>query len=133
MKAWNNFPAGSCQVVWPNLSLLKDNPFLTEQISTLSYLNKSLFLSNKYIYQPQVQCRKSDTALLKIWTKPGIKITFRCLTLYTLTSVCIFSTLFFIHFLRCWQGEFVCQSKDFFPGDHFLSSHNLNVWFRSEL
>ena len=30
------------------------------------------------------------------------------LTLYALTSVCIFSTLFFIHFLRCWQGEFVC-------------------------
>ena len=30
------------------------------------------------------------------------------LTLYALTSVCIFSILFFIHFLRCWQGEFVC-------------------------
>ena len=29
------------------------------------------------------------------------------LTLYTLTSVCIFSKLFSIHFLRCWQGEFV--------------------------
>ena len=29
------------------------------------------------------------------------------LTLYTLTSVCIFSILFSIHFLRCWQGEFV--------------------------
>ena len=30
------------------------------------------------------------------------------LTFYTLTSVCIFSTLFLIYFLRCWQGEFVC-------------------------
>ena len=29
------------------------------------------------------------------------------LTLYTLTSVCIFSILLSIHFLRCWQGEFV--------------------------
>ena len=29
------------------------------------------------------------------------------LTLYTLTSVCIFSILFYIHFLMCWQGEFV--------------------------
>ena len=29
------------------------------------------------------------------------------LTLYTLTSVCIFSILFSIHFLMCWQGEFV--------------------------
>ena len=26
---------------------------------------------------------------------------------YTQTSVCIFSILFSIHFLRCWQGEFV--------------------------
>ena len=33
------------------------------------------------------------------------------LTLYTLTSVCIFSILFSIHFLRCWQGEFVWQSR----------------------
>ena len=29
------------------------------------------------------------------------------LTLYTLTSVCIFSILFSIHFLRVWKGEFV--------------------------
>ena len=29
------------------------------------------------------------------------------LTLYTLTSVCIFSILFSIHFLKCWMGEFV--------------------------
>ena len=28
-------------------------------------------------------------------------------TPYTLTSVCIFSLLFSIHFQRCWQGEFV--------------------------
>ena len=28
-------------------------------------------------------------------------------TLYTLISVCIFSILFSIHFLRCWLGEFV--------------------------
>ena len=55
------------------------------------------------------------------------------LTLYTLTSVCIFSTLFFIHFLGCWQGEFVFQSKGFFPGDHFLYSHDLNVWFWSDI
>ena len=29
------------------------------------------------------------------------------LTLYTLASVCIFSVLFSIQFLMCWQGEFV--------------------------
>ena len=31
--------------------------------------------------------------------------------MYTLTSVCIFSILFAILFIRCWQGEFVHQSK----------------------
>ena len=53
------------------------------------------------------------------------------LTLYTLTWICIFFTLFFIHFLRCWQGEFVCQSRGSFSDDHFLYSHDLNVWFSS--
>ena len=46
------------------------------------------------------------------------------LTLYTLTSVCIFSILFFIHFLRCWQGEFVYQSNTSLVGDRFLYSHD---------
>ena len=54
-------------------------------------------------------------------------------TLYTLTSVCIFSTQFFIHLLRCLQGKFVSQSNGFFPADHFLNSHDLNVWFRSDI
>ena len=39
------------------------------------------------------------------------------LILYTQTSVCIFSILFSIHFLKCWQGEFSIAS---FVGDHFL-------------
>ena len=33
----------------------------------------------------------------------------RALTLYTLTSVCIFSILFSINFLRSWRGEFQNQ------------------------
>ena len=47
------------------------------------------------------------------------------LTLYILTSVCIFSILFSIHFLRCWQGEFVKQSGASLVGDHFLYSRDL--------
>ena len=54
------------------------------------------------------------------------------LTLYTLTSLCIFSTLFSIHFLRCWQGEFVSQSRASLVCDHFFYSHDLNVWFQGE-
>ena len=55
------------------------------------------------------------------------------ITLYMFLSSCIFSMLFFIHFLRCWQGEFVYWSKASLLGDHFLHSHNLNVWFRCDI
>ena len=48
-------------------------------------------------------------------------------TLYTLTSVCIFSILLSRHFLGFWQGEFVQQSRASLVGDHLLYSHDLNV------
>ena len=37
----------------------------------------------------------------------GAKSKNKTLTLYTQTSVIIFSKLFSIYFLKCWQGEFV--------------------------
>ena len=52
------------------------------------------------------------------------------LTHYTLTSECIFSILFSIHFTRCKQEEFVQQSRASLVGDHFLYSHDLCVWFQ---
>ena len=58
------------------------------------------------------------------------EVTVRNLTLYTLTSACKFSTLLSIHFLRCWQGEFVLQSRASSVVDHFLYSLDLTVWFR---
>ena len=54
------------------------------------------------------------------------------LTLYSLTSECIFSILFSIHLLRCWQGEFVYQSRTFQASDHFLYSRDLTVGFRGD-
>ena len=54
------------------------------------------------------------------------------LTLYTLISVYIFSILISIHFLRCWHREFVQQSRASLVGDHFLNSHDPNVWFRGD-
>ena len=36
------------------------------------------------------------------------------------------------HFQRCWQREFVYRSKASFVGDHFLHSHDLNVWYCGE-
>ena len=49
------------------------------------------------------------------------------LTLYTLISVCIFSILSIIHFLKCRQREFVQQSRASFIGDHFPYSCDLYV------
>ena len=52
------------------------------------------------------------------------------LTLYTLTSVCIFSILFSIHSLWCWQREFVCQLRASLFGDHFFCSCGLYVFIQ---
>ena len=54
------------------------------------------------------------------------------LTLYTLTSVCLFSILFSIHINKYWRGEFVLKSGTF-VGDHFLYSSDLNVWFKDDI
>ena len=49
------------------------------------------------------------------------------ITLCTLTSVCMFSILFYIHFLKCQRGEFMQQSRASLVGDRFLYSRDLNV------
>ena len=56
-----------------------------------------------------------------------------CLTLYTLKSVHIFSILLSEHFLRCWQGEFVWQSRASLAGDHSFYSCNLYMCFNSDI
>ena len=53
-------------------------------------------------------------------------------TLHTPSSACIFSLLFSIYFLRCWQGEFVQQSTTALVGDHILYSCCPYVWFRGD-
>ena len=55
------------------------------------------------------------------------------LTIYNLVLICILSILFSIHFLRCWQGEFVKQWRASFVGNNFLHSQNLNVWIRADV
>ena len=44
------------------------------------------------------------------------------LYMYILSSVCIFSILFSIHSLKCWQGEFVWQSKASLGDDYFFDT-----------
>ena len=52
---------------------------------------------------------------------------------YALTSVCTFSIVFSIHFLLCYQGELVEQSRASLVGDHLLDSHDVNGWFRGDI
>ena len=44
--------------------------------------------------------------------------TIRGIKFNTVTSVCIFSILFSIQSLGCWQGEFIKQSITTQGGDH---------------
>ena len=46
--------------------------------------------------------------------------------------VFIFSTLFSLHFLWYWQGEFVWQSGASHIGGHFLYSHDLYIWCKGD-
>ena len=50
-------------------------------------------------------------------------------------KIYILRILFSVHFLRCWWGEIVYQSRTTVNvvGDHFLYSHDLNVRFRSDV
>ena len=54
------------------------------------------------------------------------------ITLYLPTSVCILSTLFSIHFPWCWHWDLIKRSRASLVGDHFIYSHNLNVWFKGD-
>lgn len=44
----------------------------------------------------------------------------------------VLSLAIYIYFLRSWQRELVQQSRASLVGDHFLCSHDLNVWFKGD-
>ena len=50
-------------------------------------------------------------------------------TLNTLTSPCVFSLLFPIHFLWHRKGEFDEQLRVSLESDHISYSHGVNIWF----
>ena len=93
---------------------------------------QDLFVTEKVSFCSQVEQKGRTDGLLfspfSTWSpcKPS-------LTLYSLTSVWIFSIPLSRHFVGFWQGEFVQQSKASFVGDHLLYSHDLNVWFRGDV
>ena len=104
--------------LWPRQSL--PGPLPQHCSSLISKSNLPLTLSHRITIDSNIKVMRIKTMIIN-------------LTLYTLKSVCIFSIQLFIYFLRCWQGEFVYQSKASFVGDHFLYSHDLNMWFRGDI
>ena len=74
------------------------------------------------------------TLKLLIQCTPLISVS-SALTLYTLTSECIFSILSSINFqhVRFRPGEFVSKSRASSVGDHFLHSCDLNVEFWGDI
>ena len=76
----------------------------------------------------------SSVTCSRTWTRTKQRMkTVRYLKSLRPKSDCIFSILFTIHFQRCWQGEFVEQSRVSLVGDHFLCSHDLDAWFRGDI
>ena len=73
-----------------------------------------IFIFNMYNWEG---CKNSDCRITPVFF------------INTLTSVCTFSILHSIHFLRCWQGEVLKQSRASLVCDHFLYSLNLNEGF----
>ena len=70
-----------------------------------TYLSAHVCLSSFFLNFSNLLCT-SNILRVKIFLG-GV------LTLFTLTSVCTFSILFFLHFLRCWQGEFLKTIEGF--------------------
>ena len=113
-----------CKYYSNYLSELHNTDFpITLSISNCQWCNRELCLE------------KGPEGATKTW-QPAGRLKWRrkdVLTLSTLTSVCIFSILFSIHFQRCWQGELAWQSRASVIVDHFLYSHDLSMWFRDDV
>ena len=74
-------------------------------------------------------CHANQTVFHQLEVSSSEKLAQYCPSLFSGTS----SVLFSIHLLRCWQGEFVKQSRASLAGDHFLYSCDANVWFRGDI
>ena len=65
--------------------------------------------------------KKSVKLQLNVFTvTTNHKSLWSLLTLFIITSICVFFILFFIHSLRWWHGEFFYQSRASLVGDNLL-------------
>ena len=96
-----------------------------------SYLLEILVIQLKVFKKKRLKWLKQQFTFLQINCKieqqyPRYS---KLLTLYTLISMCIFSIMFSIDFLKCRQREFLKKSRTSFVCDNFLYSCDLNVRF----
>ena len=110
---WCSYHTLMSSVIWTNLQ--QHGNYL------LPYIRKNIFL---------VVLSSTGLFFNRSWVRTNQNV---CLTLYTLTSVFIFSTLVSVHLLRCWKGEFVWQAGVSLVHDQFLYSHDINVWFSGDI
>ena len=98
--------------------------------------SRSSFISKSAIKQKVIMWiifTKKIICLLQLFFKQRKSAIFSESNHEPRTSVCIFSILFSIHFLRCRQGEFVQQSRASLVADHFYVLLTFISWFRGDI
>ena len=103
-------------------SLLQIMSDLTNKLPAYQFLTAFSLLISRI-------CHANQTVFHKLEVSSSEKLAQYCPSLFSSTS----SVLFSIHLLRCWQGEFVKQSRASLAGDHFIYSCDANVWFRGDI
>ena len=125
--------------VWSSLLALNDAPHIFRfSMHELQALQRGQRTSNSQCHLDDTLRKKKDKQTVQCFiTTVKERLTPLCcqypFTPYILTSACIFSILFSVLFLGCWQGEFVSQSRGSSVGDHFIYSRYLSVLFRGDI
>ena len=78
-------------------------------------------------------CVMSNLCVVGVCKIPFFWLVLLKSTLCTLTSVYTFSILFSIHFLMCWEGEFVEQSRASLVEDLYPDPFDLSIWFMGDI
>ena len=109
LKHLRNFYVSLKSIIWSRLIDQSDDSFWYFPMSCSAITNSFFFAStriNRNGLQWSLGVKPSCIMTYFLLTWPVTLIT-SLLILYTLASVGIFSKLYPVHFLRCWQGEVV--------------------------
>ena len=108
--------------IFLSCSLLQIMSDLTNKLPAYQFLTAFSLLISRI-------CHANQTVFHKLEVSSSEKLAQYCSPLFSSAS----SVLFSIHLLRCWQGEFVKQTRASLAGDHFIYSCGANVGFRGDM